>query len=136
MRVNQDRGLRLFRARIPAIFASEGPDARATRGGPGIPEGHVFRGMASSASPRAATGMLEGNRSMRFHSVRAAVTAGVFLLCATAAPVLAMGDWPPEPTTPGGGGVTHVPEIDAGAGIAALAAVGAALAFAWERRRR
>jgi hypothetical protein len=32
--------------------------------------------------------------------------------------------------------VSDVPEIDAGKGLAALAAVCAALAFAWERRRR
>jgi hypothetical protein len=32
--------------------------------------------------------------------------------------------------------VAHVPEIDAASGLAALAAVCGALAFAWERRRR
>ena len=76
---------------------------------------------------------------MRFESARAMLMTGAFLLAATiGAPVLAMGEWPPESEHPGhgGGGVTHVPEIDAGAGIAALAAVGAVLAFAWERRRR
>ena len=74
---------------------------------------------------------------MRSESVRAMLMTGAFLLAATiGAPVLAMGEWPPEGEHPGGGGVTHVPEIDAGAGVAALAAVGAVLAFAWERRRR
>jgi hypothetical protein len=34
------------------------------------------------------------------------------------------------------GPVANVPEIDAASGLAALAAVCAALAFAWERRRR
>jgi hypothetical protein len=73
---------------------------------------------------------------MRINSARAALMTAAFLLTATlGAPVFAMGEWPPETETPGGG-VTHVPEIDAGAGIAALAAVGAVLAFAWERRRR
>jgi hypothetical protein len=37
----------------------------------------------------------------------------------------------------GGSSTVHaVPEIDAGTGLAALAAVLAALAFVWERRRR
>jgi hypothetical protein len=34
------------------------------------------------------------------------------------------------------GQTASVPEIDASAGLLALAAVGAALLFAWERRRR
>jgi len=36
----------------------------------------------------------------------------------------------------GHGPVVSVPEIDAGAGLAALAAVCAALVLAWERRRK
>lgn len=73
---------------------------------------------------------------MRFVSTRAAAAGAlVFAAMALGAPVFAMGDWPPATET-GGGNVTQVPEIDAGAGVAALAAVGAALAFAWERRRR
>ncbi len=36
----------------------------------------------------------------------------------------------------GQGGISEVPEIDATSGLAALATVSAALAFAWERRRR
>lgn len=53
------------------------------------------------------------------------------------APAFAMGDLPiykpgrPGPGTP----VASAPEIDTGSGLAALAAVFGALAFAWERRR-
>ncbi len=36
----------------------------------------------------------------------------------------------------GGGGGSRVPEIDASTGLLALAAVGAALALAWEIKRR
>lgn len=36
----------------------------------------------------------------------------------------------------GGGGVHSVPEIDASAGLLAIAAVLAILAFVWERNRR
>lgn len=64
-----------------------------------------------------------------------AFAAGLFITAATSLPALAMGDWPQEPQQPSEGTVTHVPEIDAGAGIAALTAVGAMLALAWERRR-
>ena len=78
---------------------------------------------------------------MSFISTRplllAIAVAGVMF----AAPALAMGDWPPvrpgHPGHPGQPGtpVTSAPEIDAGSGLAALAAVLAGLAFAWERRR-
>ena len=36
----------------------------------------------------------------------------------------------------GRGNVVSVPEIDAGSGLAALAAIGAGLVLAWERRRK
>lgn len=39
-------------------------------------------------------------------------------------------------STPGGGSVASVPEIDASTGILAIAAVLAVVAFVWERNRR
>lgn len=49
------------------------------------------------------------------------------------------GDQGPGPITikpPHGGHAPQVPEIDALAGTAALATIGASLALIWERRRR
>lgn len=57
------------------------------------------------------------------------------LLLAGGLPAFAMGDWPKEPGKGRPDKVTQVPEIDAGAGLGAMAAVAAILALAWERRR-
>ena len=81
---------------------------------------------------------------MSFVSNRPLLLAIAVASVMTAAPALAMGDWPRiqpgHPGQPGHSGqpgtpVTSAPEIDAGSGLAALAAVLAGLAFAWERRR-
>jgi hypothetical protein len=56
----------------------------------------------------------------------------------TSAPLLAQSFWPnwfPRPR-PVGEPVRSVPEIDASAGLLAVAAVLVVLAFVWERRRR
>jgi hypothetical protein len=60
----------------------------------------------------------------------AALAAAVVLPVAAASPAEA------QHRRPHYGTVRPVPEIDATAGLAALAAVFAALAFAWERRRQ
>lgn len=84
---------------------------------------------------------------MRRVSTRPLLLAIAVACTVTAAPALALGDWPGfRPGHPGGhdrgrpGGhgptpVASAPEIDAGSGLAAVAAVLAGLAFAWERRR-
>ncbi len=77
---------------------------------------------------------------MRLIPTRAAVLVAVLAACGgPALPAFAIGDWPRTEHRPGDskpGKVTHVPEIDAGAGVAAIGAIGAVLAFGWERRRR
>jgi hypothetical protein len=67
---------------------------------------------------------------------RASVSAMVF--AATALPALAGGHHRSGHHHHGGGGYdkVQVPEIDASTGLLALAAVLAAVAFAWEIRRR
>ena len=54
------------------------------------------------------------------------------MLAISATPLLAQGMFQRR----GGGRVHSVPEIDASAGLLAIAAVLAVLAFVWERRRR
>jgi hypothetical protein len=59
------------------------------------------------------------------------------LLLATSAPLLAQAAYGLSRPRPVRGRVVHsVPEIDASAGLLAIAAVLAITAFAWERRRR
>ncbi len=59
------------------------------------------------------------------------LTAAALVL---ASPVFAMGQLPPRPGGPRGA-VHSVPEIDAAAGLLALAAVALLLLLVWERRR-
>lgn len=61
----------------------------------------------------------------------------------SAAPALAWGQWlgqwsvrPTQPRAPASSPVHSVPEIDASAGLLAIAAVVVVLAFVWERNRR
>ncbi len=61
------------------------------------------------------------------------ILASAFVLGLSVSPAFALGD-NPDPIQ-GHGPVARVPEIDAAAGFAALAAVAGGLAFAWERRR-
>lgn len=68
---------------------------------------------------------------------RIVLTGSLFI--ATSAPLLAQayGTYRPRPgARPVHASVQSVPEIDASAGLLALAAVLAIMAFAWERRRR
>lgn len=97
-------------------------------------ERDVFRlpGICETRLPR----KTQGKRPMRTPSLRAALICGGLLLAGGASlPAFAMGDWPKEPGKGRPGKVTQVPEIDAGAGLGAMAAVAAILALAWERRR-
>jgi hypothetical protein len=64
---------------------------------------------------------------------RAALIAATVTL--SVAPAFAMGDWPRETRVPPRP-ATSAPEIDAGSGLAALAVVVGAFAYAFERRRR
>ena len=74
---------------------------------------------------------------MKYRTNRNALLAAAFVAVVAASPSFAMGDWPPEPPhPPGGGAVTRVPEIDAGSGLASLAVIFSALALAWERRQK
>lgn len=57
------------------------------------------------------------------------------MFAVSAAPALAWGQWWSHPGR-GRGPVHSVPEIDASAGLLAIAAVVAILAFVWERKRR
>lgn len=70
---------------------------------------------------------LNPNRLVKMKNIvaRIAVTGSLFL--ASAAPILAQTARP---------SAYSVPEIDASAGLLAIAAVLAIVAFAWERRRR
>lgn len=65
-------------------------------------------------------------------TIRTALLSTVFAVAVSSAPAFAWGDWGdfhhgPKPHS--------VPEIDAGSGLAAAAALFGALALAWERRR-
>lgn len=58
------------------------------------------------------------------------------MFAVSAAPAMAWGHWWSHPGRGRGGQAHMVPEIDASAGLLAIAAVVAILAFVWERKRR
>lgn len=70
---------------------------------------------------------------MKHLSSTASILAAMFVLGLSISPAMAQGDLPPEhdPAPK----VSNVPEIDAGSGLTALAAVGASLLLARDRRR-
>jgi hypothetical protein len=65
-----------------------------------------------------------------------AILLATALATLAVSPVFAMGDRPPHHPRDRDRPVTTAPEIDAGSGLASIAAVLAALCLAWERRRR